>query len=137
VGLTILDAGVLIGVLDANDRHHDGARQALREAYERGDQLVLPASAFAEILVGPSRRGDAAVGSVRTFIERVPIEVAPLDEAIAVSAAGIRAAHPSVKLPDALVIATAIVRDADRLLTTDHRWPPPRSLGLRALVVAL
>ena len=137
MGLTVVDAGVLVGFFDANDAHHRTARRALRDADERGDRMVVPASAFAEILVGPSRRGDAAVAYVRQFFERVPMEVAPLDDEIAVAAAAIRATHPSTKLPDAVVIATAIVADADRLLTTDRRWPPSRSLGLRAVVVTL
>jgi predicted nucleic acid-binding protein len=32
-------------------------------------------------------------------------------------------AATGLRLPDALVVATAIVVDADRLLTTDARWP--------------
>jgi predicted nucleic acid-binding protein len=137
MGLTVVDAGPLIGFLDADDAHHQGARRALREAGERVDRLVVPASALAEILVGPSRRGDDAVAHVRSFVERVPIEVAVLDEDVAVAAAAIRAEHPSTKLPDALVIATAVVLEADRLVTTDRRWPPPSSLGLRAVVVTV
>jgi predicted nucleic acid-binding protein len=38
--------------------------------------------------------------------------------------AALRAAHgTSLRLPDALVVATAIVRSADRILTTDAGWP--------------
>jgi hypothetical protein len=42
-----------------------------------------------------------------------------------------------VKLPDALVIATAIAVDADLLLTTDRHWPSRTELGLRADVIHL
>ena len=55
MGLTVIDAGVLIGFLDRNDVHHDAAQQALREMLERSDRIALPASAFAESLVAPSR----------------------------------------------------------------------------------
>jgi len=66
VALTVLDAGVVIAVLDAADGHHAAARAALSEALARGDELVLPASAYAESLVGPSRRGQAAVAALHS-----------------------------------------------------------------------
>lgn len=137
MGLTVLDAGVLIGFLDGDDAHHEGAMTALREATDRHDRLVLPASALAEVLVGPSRRGSEAVATVRELIERVPIEVEALTSDVAVAAAALRARHRSLKLPDALVIATAATLDADRLVTTDRGWPPRSRLGLRAAVTKL
>jgi len=59
------------------------------------------------MLVGPSRKGTADVTVVRDLVGRVPIDVEPLGAEVAVAAAALRAAHPSLKLPDALVIATA------------------------------
>jgi hypothetical protein len=35
----------------------------------------------------------------------------------------LRAEHNSLRLPDALVIATALAVEANVLLTTDRRWP--------------
>lgn len=134
MGLTVLDAGVLIGFLDANDAHHATAHAALGEARSRNDRLVLPASAFAEILVGPSRKGVAAVTAVRDLVDRVPIHIEPLGAEIAVAAAAIRARHRSLKLPDALVIATAGHLDADHLITTDRAWPSRSTLTLRASI---
>lgn len=135
--LTVLDAGVLIGFLDRNDLHHVGANRALRDALDRGDRLVLPASAYAETLVGPSRRGADAVATVRRLLERLPIDVAALEQDIAATAAALRARLPSLKLPGALVIATASHLDADTLITTDRRWPPRGRLGLRATITKI
>lgn len=134
MGLSVVDAGVLIGLLDGNDAHHAAARGALEEVLARNDRMVLPASAFAEVLVGPSRKGAAAVRAVHELTEGLPIEIAPLDASIAVAAAAIRGRHRSLKLPDALVIATAAHLDADHLLTTDRGWPSRSRLGLRASV---
>jgi len=134
MGLTVLDAGVLIGFLDTNDAHHSAASSALRDARDRADRLVLPASAFAEILVGPSRKGPAAVTVVRDLVGRVPIDVEPLGAEVAVAAAAIRAAHPSLKLPDALVIATAGHLRADYLITTDRNWPSRTKLKLATTI---
>jgi predicted nucleic acid-binding protein len=136
VGLTVLDAGVLIAVLDGNDLHHDAARHALSAALDGNDQLAVPASALAETLVGAARRGDDAIAVVNEFVRRLPATVVPVDEPMAVAAARLRARHGGrLKLPDALVVATAQVLDAERLLTTDRGWPARRSLGLRAQVV--
>lgn len=137
MGLTVLDAGVIIGFLDANDAHHVEAHAALGATRGRNDRVVLPASALAEILVGPSRRGVTAVAAVRDLLDRVPIDVAPLDMEIAVAAAGIRARHRSLKLPDALVIATASHLDADHLITTDRGWPSRSKLRLRAAITKI
>jgi predicted nucleic acid-binding protein len=134
MGLTVLDAGVLIGFLDANDAHHTASHNALSDARSRNDRLVLPASAFAEILVGPSRKDTAAVTAVRDLVDRVPLDVEPLEAEIAVAAAAIRARHRSLKLPDALVIATAGHLDADHLITTDQGWPSRSKLKLRASI---
>ena len=60
MGLIHLDAGVLIGFLDSDDAHHEPARQILTDALHEGHQLAMAASAFAEVLVGPARRGQAA-----------------------------------------------------------------------------
>jgi len=89
---------------------------------------------LAETLVGPSRRGTDAVATVRRLLARVPIDIEPLDRDIATTAAALRARHRALKLPDALVIATAGTLDADLLITTDRGWPTRSSLGLRATI---
>jgi predicted nucleic acid-binding protein len=137
MGLTVLDAGVLIGFLDGNDAHHDAAHTALRDARDRNDLLVLPASAYAEVLVGPSRKGSSAVAAVRDLVERVPVQIAPLDAEVAEAAADLRARHRSLKLPDALVIATAATLEADHLVTTDRGWPTRSKLRLRSALTEL
>ena len=97
----------------------------------------MAASAFAECLVGPARRGGDAVAMVRSLVKRVPIVIVPLDESIAVAAAVLRAAHPKLRLPDALVVATAKERSAEQLVTTDRGWPTARALKLGAKIVTL
>jgi predicted nucleic acid-binding protein len=138
VGLTALDAGPLVAFLDASDPRHAAARRQLAAARDRGDPLIIPASSLAEVLVEPARKGADAVAEVRRFVERLPIEVVPLDEAIAVAAAQLRARHGTrLRLPDAIVVATAHVLDADVLVTTERTWPPRSRLGLRARLVKL
>ena len=138
MGLTIIDAGILIGFLDESDAHHLGAKKELADARLRGDQIAVPASALAEVLVSPSRNGEAAVGVIREFIERLSLVVDGLDTEIAVVAARLRARHGlKLKLPDALVVATAIQREASVLVTTDRGWPTKHKLGYQGDLVTL
>jgi predicted nucleic acid-binding protein len=133
MALTVLDAGVLIAVLNADDVHHDRARVALAGLRDRGDRLVVPASAYAEILVAPLRQGRAQGDAVDGFIEALPASVEPATRAIARRAAELRARHGTrLRLPDALVVAAAIVLGAARVATTDARWP---DLGIPVEVV--
>ncbi len=124
MALIVLDAGVVIAVLDANDARHVAAMAAVAAAMDRGDDLVLPASAYAEILVAPHRRGPEAVATVDAFLDALPAAIEPATRVVAARAARLRAAHgTALRLPDALVIATALALGADLVITTDGRWP--------------
>lgn len=124
MALTVLDAGVVIGVLDAGDVHHAAARRALSSALDRGDVLALPASAYAEALVAPARQGRGPMASVDAFLADLPADVEPITRQVARRAAQLRATHGRrLRLPDALVLATALHLGADHVLTTDARWP--------------
>lgn len=124
MALTILDAGVVIGILDGNDPHHEASRAAVAAALMRGDALAVPASAYAECLVGPARRGREAMAAVDAFLADLPAEVEPITRQVASRAAQLRARHGRrLRLPDALVLATAFHLGADRVVTTDAGWP--------------
>lgn len=124
MGLIVLDAGVVIGVLDAANAHHDGSRQALAAALDRGDALAIPASAYAEAQVAPARKGESEMRRLDAFLADCSAQVEPITRQVARRAAQLRARHGArLRLPDALVLATAIHLRADRVLTTDRRWP--------------
>jgi len=138
MGLTILDAGVLIGFLDKDDFHHDAAVRELEKARHRGDKIVIPASALAESMVAPARKGEATLETFREFVERFPLGGGRIIADAAIIAAQIRALHgPRLKLPDALVIATAIHEEAEFLVTTDRGWPSNDALGFYGEVVTI
>ena len=134
MGLTHLDAGIIIAFLDGDDSHHDAATAALSNALDNAERHSIAASALAECLVGPARRSTKAVELVRTVIDRLPASVVPLDEEIATRAAVLRARHGSLKLPDALVIATAETSNADRLVSTDRSWPTAMEMKLTVTI---
>ncbi|CAN5484882.1 hypothetical protein BH10ACT2_BH10ACT2_29000 [soil metagenome] len=137
MGLIHLDAGVVIGFLDRNDAHHEKARATLTGALQARDRLAMAASAFAECLVGPARQGERAIATVRELVERFPIAIIQLDIESAIVAARLRAMHKGLRLPDALVIATAINEAADQLITTNQRWPTAKTLKVKTLITQL
>jgi predicted nucleic acid-binding protein len=118
MALIVLDASVLIALFDPADALHSEMAAALRRHV--GDDLKIPASAYSESLVGPARRGRSkeATESIRALLA----EVVVLNEHIAEEAAELRAHHSKLRLPDALVIATGNVLDADVILTGDSAW---------------
>ena len=83
-----------------------------------GSSFCTSASVFAETLVRPLERGSDAV--VEDFFDAVPIAVLPVDRDLARQAAILRARHPQLRLPDALVLATAYDQGAV-LLTFDRQ----------------
>ncbi len=114
----ILDASVLIGLLDTADAHHSRAVTDVEAADLAGHTLVAPASAYSEALVAFARAGRLA--DARDAIAAMGISVAPLTAAMAERAAELRADHNRLRLPDAIVLACA--RElAAALLTYDDR----------------
>jgi predicted nucleic acid-binding protein len=105
VAALILDASVAIGLLDTADAHHARAVDDVEAADRAGQRLLLPASAYGETLVAFARAG--RVDEAREAIAAMGITVVALTETIAERAAALRARHEKLRLPDALVLATA------------------------------
>jgi predicted nucleic acid-binding protein len=120
VAVTVLDASVVVGFLSSGDARHSAAEAAF--ARHREDELVIPASVYAEILVGPFRIGAAAVAKVESFLTDFSIRIAAVDAETAKRAAFLRSRHQSLRLPDALVLATADAISASKVLTADRSW---------------
>jgi predicted nucleic acid-binding protein len=118
VALIILDASIVIAATDSNDDLHAASIDALRQRAD--DEFRLPASAYAECLVGPARVDKLELA--RRSIGKLGAELVPIDERIATRSAELRAASRSLRLPDALVLACGDVLDAPVVLTADRRW---------------
>lgn len=118
MGALILDASVLIGLLDTADVHHARSVDDIEAADRAGRQLVTPASAYSEALVAFARVG--RVGEARDAVAAMGITVTPLTAAVAERASELRARHERLRLPDAIVLASALERDGE-LLSYDRR----------------
>jgi predicted nucleic acid-binding protein len=114
----ILDAGVVIGLLDSADAHHQAAVDAVEAADAAGSRVVMPASAYSQTLVAFARAG--RLHDARDAVAAMGITVVPLTPPMAELAAGLRARHRGLRLPDAIVLACA--RElAGELLSYDER----------------
>ena len=101
----ILDASVLIGLLDTADTHHDCAVDDVEAADREERQLLLPASAYSETLVAFARAH--RLEEARQAITAMGITIVSLTDKIAERAAELRARHTRLRLPDAIILATA------------------------------
>lgn len=89
------------------------------EAADLAEQpLLVPASTYSKALVVLARAG--RIGEAREAIAAMGIKVTPLTAAIAERAAELRARHGRLRLPDAIVLATARELGGD-LLSYDRR----------------
>lgn len=105
MGTLILDCSVLIGLLDDADDHHQRAVDDVEAADEASTNLVAPASAYSEAMVAFARVG--RIRDAREAVAAMGISVSPLDARTAERAAELRARHDRLRLPDAIVLATA------------------------------
>ncbi|GAB3644638.1 type II toxin-antitoxin system VapC family toxin [Glycomyces tarimensis] len=117
-GAGTLDSSVRIGLTDARDAMHRPAVEALRR--RRESDLVAPASAFAEITVGALQLGDRTARRVDAIVDDLASDIRPTDPR---QRGGSRGSRPrsGIRLPDALILATGRVLEAE-VLARDRRW---------------
>jgi predicted nucleic acid-binding protein len=118
VARVALDADIVIAFLDPGDEQHVTAVAELRRRLAAGDELLAASTVYAETIVRPLQRGTDA--TVDEFFDAAGISIVPIDRAVARRAAALRARHRSLRLPDAMSLATAIMADA-ALLTLDRK----------------
>jgi predicted nucleic acid-binding protein len=58
MGAVVLDARVVLALLDPQDALHTSAARAVRAHRAEGSRILLPASVLAEVLVGVARAPD-------------------------------------------------------------------------------
>ena len=122
-----LDANVFIAAFENVGAHSDHAWWILR-AVEDGEVTGMTSEiTLAEVLVKPLEIGatDLAAGYEKMITSTQRFEVLPVSREILVSAAGVRARRSSIKLPDAIHIATARAFSCAFFVSDDRRvWLP-------------
>lgn len=116
----VLDSGVVVGFLDRQDALHDAADAAVRELV-RGQRLLASVVTYAEVLTG-ARLGHHDEDDVAGFFSGLLSGVLPVDVVVADKAADLRSRFKSLRMPDALILATAETDpDVDLVVTGDRQ----------------
>ncbi len=127
----LLDTVALIYFLEANERYSKMAEKIFGRIESGELQGVLANLVFAELLVPLYRSGDpqAVAGLVNRILNFRNLEVVTLTTEISIEAARLRAKY-SLRTPDAIHAATAIITQASGILTNDKRLAVLTSEGL-------
>ena len=121
MGAVVLDASIVVALASGSDVHHAAAATAVRLLRRRGATFILPTSVLAEVLVGVHRKDPTGVRARTRQLRESFGPPRAIDEDVAVVAAGLRSQRPSLRLGDAVVVAVALVDQAEEVLTADRR----------------
>lgn len=115
----VLDSDAVVGFLDRDDALHEAADAAVRDlAHEQ--RLLVSVITYAEVLTG-AKLGHHDEDHVRGFFSQLVSGVLPVDATVADTAADLRARSKSLRMPDALIVATAEAEpDAGAIVTGDR-----------------
>jgi predicted nucleic acid-binding protein len=130
----VLDSDAVVGFLDRDDALHEAADAAIRDLV-REQRLVVSVITYAEVLTG-AKLGHHDEEHVRGFFSQLISAVLPVDTAVADVAAGLRSRSKALRMPDALIVATAETDPDTRLVVTGDRQVG-RLSGLRCKVLLL
>jgi predicted nucleic acid-binding protein len=118
----VLDSDAVVGFLDRKDSLHDAADAAIR-ALVHEQRLLVSVVTYAEVLTG-ARLGHHDEGQVRGFFAQLISDVLPVDTTVADEAAELRSRLKTLRMPDALILATAETsQQVDLIVTGDAKVP--------------
>lgn len=111
----MIDSNVLIAAYENQDAHNKIATDFLLANYT--NHLMTSTISLSEALSGPYKKSRDAGERVKMLYSDLIDQVCVVDEKIALSAAKLRA-REKIALPDALILATAEIENAE-LVTFD------------------
>jgi hypothetical protein len=130
VGLILLDSTIIVGFLDADDALHEIAVTRLREIIG-SHPLAASVISYAELMTGVSL-GHHSHERVDGFFDALVKDLFPVDRKVAARAAALRGKHVSLRMPDALILATAdLHEDIDTIICADDGWPKVKGLSCK------
>ena len=119
MGSVAVDSGVIIALFDSSDVHHGWSVEQIQQIVTARHAIVISALTVAEVLVRPAQAGAADV--VRADLMSLRPRIVDVDADLAARAAELRASRTALRLPDAIIVATALLAQCDYLVTTDQR----------------
>ncbi len=132
----LIDTSVVLAYLVGTEQISLAATQLFDAFVATGrNPASISTVTCAEILVRPFQHGPSAVATAEGFLRHFDaLGLADIDYDTAREAARIRATT-GLRMPDALIVATAVVRASDILCTVDRaQASAAESVGVRAVV---
>lgn len=119
----LVDTSVVLAYLSGGEPSSADAEELFDGLVGTGRNAAsVSAITVAEILVRPFRTSAAAVAIAEGFLRHfADIRIVPVDYEVAREGARIRAST-NLPMPDALIVASARVADANVLITSDRTW---------------
>lgn len=113
-----IDTNLLIYILQGHETFGEAAKLAA-SSYAKENVLASEA-VFVEILASKVFTGnETAYKQAKSFLEQADITYIPTTRDVYLEAAKIRRSRPSIKLPDAIHLASAWMNDAEVFVTND------------------
>jgi predicted nucleic acid-binding protein len=112
----VLDSDSVVGFLDRDDALHDAADVAIRDLTGK-HRLLVSVVTYAEVLTG-ARLGHHDEVVVGGFFTELISAILPVDAAVADRAAELRSRFRSLRMPAALILATADTEPSVELIVT-------------------
>ncbi len=120
----LLDTSTLIAFHSTTEAVHPLARHVLGRIEDDSDPLTgyFSVVSAAELLVQPYRQGTPELTLMHTFLSGFPnLIILPMDLVVATQAATIRAIS-SIRMPDAIIIASGILAGCEVIVSNDEQW---------------
>lgn len=131
----VLDSAAVVGFLDRTDALHRAADESVRDLLG-SHQLLVSAVTYAEVLTG-ARLGHHDVDQVRGFFYELTSGILSVDMEIAERASKLRSQVKSLRMPDALILATAdVAPEVELVLTGDRQMERVPGLTCQIQVLA-
>jgi predicted nucleic acid-binding protein len=116
------DTNCIIYLIEQNPAWEQQILGRIQHIIVAGAMLLVSDLTRAECLIGPFKKNDRGLETrYRQFFNDPAVHVAPLSAEVCEYAARIRARSASIKLPDALHLAAAVVNQCNTFLTADLR----------------
>ncbi len=119
-GRVYIDAQIIIYFVEKRARYYrliaplwDPSRSPVR--------LITSELSLLETIVAPLAHGNQQLVSLFESTIRRSCELIPIDQPVLRRAAELRAAHPSLRVPDAIHVASGQAHAPDAFLTNDRR----------------
>lgn len=119
-----LDTSTCIAYHSTSELVHPLARHLFRRIADEADPLVgyLSVVTASELLIRPIRAGGPDLSFMHTFLRGFPnLQVLPFDLDVALETASVRAVS-RLAMPDAILVATALLSGCEAVITNDREW---------------